>query len=151
MTRRIASSEIQKGSQRSGRGGWWYARLLYCFVFMGAVIHASGNTELQGAQLAGKTVKAEIGGDLLIETLQDEAKYESRQSSSGFDIIQLQGLESFAVGGLHLAKVLASRTDGGVADFVLLGGFCYRGSICFAQDRDHLLFTESTLPHGFLF
>jgi filamentous hemagglutinin len=49
-------------------------------------IKSGGNTELKGAQLAGKSVKADIGGDLKIETLQDQSQYESKQSSSGINI-----------------------------------------------------------------
>jgi filamentous hemagglutinin len=49
-------------------------------------IKSGGNTELKGAQLSGKTVKADIGGDLRIETQQDESQYESKQSSTGFNI-----------------------------------------------------------------
>ncbi|GHU07806.1 hypothetical protein FACS1894158_16520 [Betaproteobacteria bacterium] len=39
-----------------------------------------------GAQLAGDTVRMDIGGNLLIETLQDLSHYKSQQSSSGFNI-----------------------------------------------------------------
>jgi hypothetical protein len=47
----------------------------------------SGNdTILRGAQLAGETVKLDVGGDLLIETLQDVTDYTSKQHSSGIDI-----------------------------------------------------------------
>ncbi|WP_168735365.1 hemagglutinin repeat-containing protein, partial [Pseudothauera rhizosphaerae] len=44
------------------------------------------DTTLKGAQLAGDTVLMNIGGDLLIETLQDVSRYTSKQSSSGLDL-----------------------------------------------------------------
>jgi len=49
-------------------------------------LHSGNDTTLFGAQLAGKTVHADVGGKLAITTLQDQSQYESHQSSSGFDI-----------------------------------------------------------------
>jgi filamentous hemagglutinin len=49
-------------------------------------ITSGRDTTLRGAQLAGDTVRMDIGGNLLIETLQDLSRYESEQSSSGFSI-----------------------------------------------------------------
>uniref|UniRef100_UPI0025845E3B hemagglutinin repeat-containing protein n=1 Tax=Aquitalea sp. TaxID=1872623 RepID=UPI0025845E3B len=49
-------------------------------------LHSGNDTTLFGAQLAGKTVNADVGGKLAITTLQDQSQYESHQSSSGFDI-----------------------------------------------------------------
>jgi len=41
---------------------------------------------LKGAQVSGGTVLFDVGGKLLIETLQDSSKYDSTQSSSGFSV-----------------------------------------------------------------
>ena len=44
------------------------------------------DTTLQGAQVAGERVVADIGGNLSIETLQDQSRYKNRQSESGFSV-----------------------------------------------------------------
>ena len=44
------------------------------------------DTTLKGAQVSGGTVIFDVGGKLLIETLQDSSKYDSTQSSSGFSV-----------------------------------------------------------------
>lgn len=49
-------------------------------------IKSGNDTTLQGAQLAAQQVKMDVGGDLTIQTLQDQSKYESEQKSSGFGI-----------------------------------------------------------------
>ncbi|GHU07814.1 hypothetical protein FACS1894158_16540 [Betaproteobacteria bacterium] len=49
-------------------------------------LQSGRDTTLRGAQLAGESVNMDIGGNLLIETLQDLSRYESKQSSSGFNI-----------------------------------------------------------------
>ena len=47
----------------------------------------SGNdTTLSGAQLAAKRLEAQIGGDLAIETRQDQNYYQNRQKSGGFAV-----------------------------------------------------------------
>lgn len=55
------------------------------------------------------------------------------------------------VGRLHLAEVFAPSVDGRVTDFVFLRCLGHCRAIRLAQDRDHLLFRESTLLHGLLF
>jgi len=49
-------------------------------------VKSGRDTTLKGAQLAGDTVKFDIGRDLLIESLQDSSTYTSKQSSSGFNL-----------------------------------------------------------------
>lgn len=49
-------------------------------------IKSGNDTTLEGAQLAAQQVKMEVGGDLTIQTLQDQSKYESEQKSSGFGL-----------------------------------------------------------------
>jgi filamentous hemagglutinin len=49
-------------------------------------VHSGRDTHLIGAQLAANQVKADIGGNLNIESLQDRSDYESQQSSSGVDM-----------------------------------------------------------------
>ncbi|HHV47988.1 MAG TPA: hypothetical protein GXX56_03350, partial [Rhodocyclaceae bacterium] len=44
------------------------------------------DTTLKGAQVAGERVVANIGGNLSIETLQDQSRYKSKQSESGFSV-----------------------------------------------------------------
>ena len=44
------------------------------------------DTTLAGAQVAGKSVLFDVGGQLLIESLQDRTHYEDKQRSSGFSI-----------------------------------------------------------------
>lgn len=49
-------------------------------------IKSGADTNLRGAQVAGDTVKVEVGGNLSVETLQDWSQYESKQTSGGFSI-----------------------------------------------------------------
>ncbi|WP_199399905.1 hemagglutinin repeat-containing protein, partial [Xylophilus ampelinus] len=42
-------------------------------------IDSGGNTTLRGATVAANTVTADIGGDLTVESLQDTARYDSKQ------------------------------------------------------------------------
>ncbi len=49
-------------------------------------VTSGGDTTLRGAQVAGDSVVFDVGGKLLIETLQDASRYASKQSSSGFDL-----------------------------------------------------------------
>lgn len=47
----------------------------------------SGNdSNLIGAQVAGKTVTADVGGQLNIQSLQDSSNYESKQTTGGFGL-----------------------------------------------------------------
>jgi hypothetical protein len=49
-------------------------------------IRSGGDTNLIGGQLAADRVKANVGGNLNIQSLQDRTDYESKQSSGGFDV-----------------------------------------------------------------
>jgi filamentous hemagglutinin family protein len=49
-------------------------------------IKSGSDTTLQGAQVAGNTVKADVGGKLNIITLQDQSSSESKQESYGANI-----------------------------------------------------------------
>lgn len=49
-------------------------------------LRSGADTNLRGAELAGDTVVADIGGDLNIQTLQDTSRYESDQKSSGMNV-----------------------------------------------------------------
>jgi filamentous hemagglutinin len=49
-------------------------------------VKSGADTTLAGAQLAGDTVKMDVGGKLNIETLQDSSTYQSEQHSSGFSV-----------------------------------------------------------------
>lgn len=49
-------------------------------------LSSGANTTLRGAQLGGNTVAANIGGQLTIETLQNQSEYNSQQSSGGFNV-----------------------------------------------------------------
>jgi filamentous hemagglutinin len=51
-----------------------------------AAIISGGDTNLQGAVLAANTVKAGIGGNLNIVSLQDTSTYASKNSSAGFNM-----------------------------------------------------------------
>ena len=46
-------------------------------------LQSGGDTTLKGAIVAGKTVQADIGGNLSIESLQDTSVYASKQASIG--------------------------------------------------------------------
>ncbi|MFY9479353.1 MAG: hemagglutinin repeat-containing protein [Aquabacterium sp.] len=49
-------------------------------------IKSGADTTLQGAQVAGDTVKADVGGKLNVVTLQDSSQSQSKQSSYGVNI-----------------------------------------------------------------
>jgi filamentous hemagglutinin len=49
-------------------------------------IKSGGDLNMIGAQVAGDTVKADVGGNLNIKTLQDVTTYSSEQSSRGLDL-----------------------------------------------------------------
>jgi filamentous hemagglutinin len=49
-----------------------------------ARIESGGDTTLAGAVVSGETVQADVGGDLLIESRQDESTFKSDQNSSGW-------------------------------------------------------------------
>lgn len=50
-----------------------------------ATIKSGGNTTLDGAVVQAETVKAEVGGDLRIQSEQDTSTAAAKQSGSGFD------------------------------------------------------------------
>ncbi len=54
------------------------------------------------------------------------------------------------VGGVHCTELLPPAVDGLFGDLVLARHLGHGGSVGLAQDRDHLLFGESTLSHGLL-
>ncbi|MDO9404669.1 MAG: hemagglutinin repeat-containing protein [Polaromonas sp.] len=47
---------------------------------------SGGDTTLSGAQLAGDTVKMDVGKDLTIQSLQDSSRYDSKQTNAGFGV-----------------------------------------------------------------
>lgn len=49
-------------------------------------LKSGGDTTLKGAIVEGKQIVADIGGNLTIESLQDQSTYDSKQSNSGFSI-----------------------------------------------------------------
>ncbi|KAF3999094.1 hemagglutinin repeat-containing protein [Glaciimonas immobilis] len=49
-------------------------------------INSGGDTNLIGAQLAADKIKATIGGNLTIMTLQDQNNYDSKQENGGFSL-----------------------------------------------------------------
>lgn len=49
-------------------------------------VKSGGDTNLIGAQLAAEKVKADIGGNLNIVTLQDKNNYDSKQENGGFSL-----------------------------------------------------------------
>ena len=68
-------------------------------------ITSGGDTNLQGAVVRGSAVKADVGGNLNIETLQDKSTYAETQSTSGFSV-------SVPIGpGKASGSINASNTD----------------------------------------
>lgn len=49
-------------------------------------LKSGSDTTLQGAVIAADTVKAEVGGNLNTESLQDSASFDAKQSNSGFSL-----------------------------------------------------------------
>ncbi|WP_326543442.1 hemagglutinin repeat-containing protein [Pseudorhodoferax sp.] len=52
----------------------------------GVRLQSGADTNLVGAQVAGQRVTAQVGGNLNIQTLQDQSEYHSRSSSAGFSV-----------------------------------------------------------------
>jgi len=48
------------------------------------VLNAGGDMTFKGAQGQGKTIVAQVGGDLLLESLQDTSTYHGKQDNQGF-------------------------------------------------------------------
>ncbi|MCA0212763.1 MAG: hemagglutinin repeat-containing protein [Proteobacteria bacterium] len=49
-------------------------------------IQSGGDTTLKGAVVSGPTVNANVGGNLKIESLQDTAQFDEKQSNAGFGV-----------------------------------------------------------------
>jgi filamentous hemagglutinin len=49
-------------------------------------LQSGGDTTLKGAVAGGKTIVADIGGHLVLESLQDTSTYDSQQKSAGFSL-----------------------------------------------------------------
>ncbi|TJZ65616.1 hemagglutinin repeat-containing protein, partial [Chitiniphilus eburneus] len=70
-------------------------------------LKSGGDTSLIGAQATGKTVIADIGGDLLIQSQQDDIDYHAKQTSSG-----ISGSFTFgSMTGSASASFNKSKTD----------------------------------------
>ncbi len=74
-------------------------------------LQSGGDTALQGAVITAPTVKAQVGGDLLIESLQDTAKFDSKSSTTGGSVTAFFG----AGGSANYSK---SKVD---ADYAAVG------------------------------
>jgi len=49
-------------------------------------LQSGGDTTLKGAVVAAPSVKADVGGNLSIQSLQDTSKFDAKQSSAGFSV-----------------------------------------------------------------
>ncbi|UXH80693.1 hemagglutinin repeat-containing protein [Roseateles amylovorans] len=74
-------------------------------------LQSGGDTTLQGAVVTAPTVKAQVGGDLQIESLQDTAKFDSKSSTVGGSVTVGYG----AGGSANYSK---SKVD---ADYAAVG------------------------------
>ncbi|MEN5182085.1 hemagglutinin repeat-containing protein [Comamonas testosteroni] len=50
-------------------------------------LQSAGDTTLRGATVAGNSVKADVGGNLTIESLQNKDNYNEHSSNSGFSLV----------------------------------------------------------------
>ncbi|WP_395026499.1 hemagglutinin repeat-containing protein, partial [Comamonas odontotermitis] len=50
-------------------------------------VQSAGDTTLRGATVAGNSVKADVGGNLTIESLQNKDNYNEHSSNSGFSLV----------------------------------------------------------------
>lgn len=57
-------------------------------------VQSAGDTRLSGAALSGQSIKAEVGGDLSVQSLQDTSTYTSRQQSVGGSVTYGYGSNS---------------------------------------------------------
>ncbi|WP_371435253.1 hemagglutinin repeat-containing protein [Polaromonas sp.] len=68
-----------------------------------AIVQSGGDTNLKGAVVTANTVRADVGGNLNIESLQDTSTYKSQQSSAG-------GSVSFGSGDIAGGGISASQS-----------------------------------------
>lgn len=87
-----------------------------------ALLISGGDTSIRGAQVTGASVKAQVGGDLLVESLQDTSTYASQQKNTGAGLslcIPPFCVGTLVSGNLSLAK---SRANGDYASVVEQSG-----------------------------
>ena len=71
-----------------------------------ASVQSAGDTTLRGATIVADTVKADVGGNLSIESLQDTSRYEEHSRSSGWSVTA-----PITGGGIPGASASAGKTD----------------------------------------
>ncbi len=107
-------------------------------------LQSGGDTTLKGAVARGERVVADIGGDLLIESLQDTSRYESKQKSLGGSLSIGYGRMSGSVSasGSKVKSDYASVTeqtgiragDGGF-DITVQGNTDLKGAVIASSDK----------------
>ncbi|RUS67271.1 tRNA nuclease CdiA [Saezia sanguinis] len=75
-----ASASQGSGNSHTADNSWTYSHVSADDTL---TLISGGDTNIIGAQVAGNTVRADIGGDLNIQTLQDTSLHHSQQSSGG--------------------------------------------------------------------
>ncbi len=80
----ITASASQGNGKASGSDTIWSNTQIEAGKLL--TLESGGNTTLQGATAKGEQIKADIGGNLAIESLQDTSTYQSRQQNAGFSV-----------------------------------------------------------------
>jgi filamentous hemagglutinin len=89
MTNSAPIAAPHKAAQRTSRSGWWYAWLLVCLTVVetaAGVNSAIIDTDLIGAVITASQVTGHVGGNLLVESPQDTAKYDEKSKSAGASV-----------------------------------------------------------------
>ncbi|MCW8908621.1 MAG: hemagglutinin repeat-containing protein [Sedimenticola sp.] len=112
-----------------------------------ATLRSGNNTTLKGAVVSGDSVAASVGGDLLIESVQDSANYQAREKSSSAGLsIPVVGAGSLNA-SLSKARLTATgdyasvtepsgiRAGGGGFDIEVDGNTGLKGGIIASSDK----------------
>ncbi|WP_332778299.1 hemagglutinin repeat-containing protein, partial [Polaromonas sp.] len=109
-------------------------------------IQSGGDTNIKGAVAAGKTVIADVGGNLNIESLQDNSTYNAKERSAGGSIGIPIGAGAFSIGAnvgkTDINSTFSSVTqqsgikagDGGF-DIVVKGKTDLKGAVIASTDK----------------
>jgi len=119
---------------------------------------SGGDTNIIGSQIAGNTVKADIGGNLNIETLQDTSFHTSHSSSSSVSASTQQGSSGGAIGGskasasgayISAQEYAGIMTGDGGFDITVAGNTDLKGAII-ASTQQAVDNNKNTLTTGSL-
>ncbi|MDF3822754.1 hemagglutinin repeat-containing protein [Leptospira sp. 96542] len=82
----VAINASASRSQGSGDGAETFYTNTHVNAGEGLLISSGGDTSLIGAVATANQIRADIGGDFIIQSLQDQATYDEKSKSAGFSV-----------------------------------------------------------------